>query len=67
MIKFRSASNTQGELAVSQVIRGIAEGLIGFPVQASVQAMSKPEHVAAVTSVYLALYYLSGGVGAAIG
>lgn len=45
MIKFRQADNTQGELAISQIIRGVGEGLIGFPVQAAVQSMTRHERM----------------------
>jgi SIT family siderophore-iron:H+ symporter-like MFS transporter len=41
--------------------------MIGFPIQTAVQSMTRHEHVAAITAGYLTVFYLSGGIGAAIG
>ena len=41
MIRFRTATNSQVELAVVQAVRGIGVGMIGFPVQAAIQSASK--------------------------
>lgn len=43
MIRFRGTENSQGELAMSQVIRGLGVGMIGFPIQAAVQSMTRHE------------------------
>ncbi|SGZ31145.1 BQ5605_C047g12317 [Microbotryum silenes-dioicae] len=67
MVRLRQSTNSQAELAIVQVIRGFGEGCIGFPVQAAIQMTARHEHVAAITAGYLTIYYLSGGVGAAIG
>ncbi|SCV73286.1 BQ2448_7212 [Microbotryum intermedium] len=67
MVRLRQSTNSQAELAIVQVIRGFGEGCIGFPVQAAIQMTAEHEHVAAITAGYLTVYYLSGGVGAAIG
>ncbi|KAL1408004.1 hypothetical protein Q8F55_004801 [Vanrija albida] len=67
MIRYRTSTNSQGELAVVQLIRGFANGLIPFPTQALIQAAAPHEHMAAVTAAWLVVYYLSGGIGSAIG
>ncbi|KWU46655.1 putative siderochrome-iron transporter [Rhodotorula sp. JG-1b] len=59
MIRYRGAGATAGDLAAVQVVRGIAVGSISFPVQAAIQSVTKRE--------YLTLFYLSQGVGSAIG
>lgn len=33
MIRFRTSTNSQAELAIVQVVRGIGSGCIGFPVR----------------------------------
>lgn len=37
MIRYRNSSNTLFELVLPQLFRGLAEGLVGFPVQALIQ------------------------------
>ncbi|KAK4049011.1 hypothetical protein OIV83_004372 [Microbotryomycetes sp. JL201] len=66
MIRYRESTNSQGELAMVQVVRGVAVGCIGFPLQASIQSVVKHEHLGAITAGYLTVYYLAGGVGSAI-
>ncbi|MBW0509012.1 hypothetical protein O181_048727 [Austropuccinia psidii MF-1] len=67
MVKYRSSDNTLFELVLPQLFRGLSEGLVGFPVQAVIQAMTAHQHLASITAFYLTIFYLSGGVGAAIG
>ncbi|GAA5980726.1 hypothetical protein JCM10908_001752 [Rhodotorula pacifica] len=59
MIRYRGSGATTGDLAAVQVIRGIGVGSISFPVQAAIQSVTKRE--------YLTIFYLSQGVGSAIG
>ncbi|KAM0787422.1 hypothetical protein ACM66B_003504 [Microbotryomycetes sp. NB124-2] len=66
MIRYRESTNSQGELAMVQVVRGVAVGCIGFPLQASIQSVVKHEHLGAITAGYLTVYYLAGGIGSAI-
>ncbi|KAK4056011.1 hypothetical protein OIO90_003006 [Microbotryomycetes sp. JL221] len=66
MIRYRESTNSQGELAMVQVVRGVAVGCIGFPLQATIQSVVKHEHLAAITAGYLTVYYLAGGIGSAI-
>ncbi|ORY92512.1 major facilitator superfamily domain-containing protein [Leucosporidium creatinivorum] len=67
MIRYRGSTNSQGDLAMVQVVRGIGSGFIGFPTQAAIQTVTKHEHLAAITAAYLTVYYLAGGIGSAIG
>jgi len=66
MIRFRESTNSQAEIAIVQLLRGVAGGCLGFPLQASIQSVTKHEHLGAVTAGYLTVYYLAGGVGSAI-
>lgn len=67
MIRYRTSTNSQAELAIVQVIRGIASGLLPYPTQSLIQTASPHEHLAAVTAGWLVVYYISGGIGSAIG
>ncbi|SCZ93932.1 BZ3500_MvSof-1268-A1-R1_Chr6-3g08999 [Microbotryum saponariae] len=67
MIRYRQSTNSQADLAMVQVVRGFGVGCIGFPVQAAIQTVSRHEHIAAITAGYLTIYYLSSGIGSAIG
>ncbi|KAG0148444.1 hypothetical protein CROQUDRAFT_654960 [Cronartium quercuum f. sp. fusiforme G11] len=67
MIRYRGSENSLFELVLPQLLRGLAEGLVGFPVQALIQSMTAHEHLASMTAIYLTIFYLSGAVGAAIG
>ncbi|WRT66018.1 uncharacterized protein IL334_002969 [Kwoniella shivajii] len=67
MVRYRTSTNTQGELAVVQLLRGAANGFIPFPTQALIQAAAPHEHLGAITAAWLVVYYLSGGIGSAIG
>ncbi|GAA5834491.1 hypothetical protein JCM9279_004331 [Rhodotorula babjevae] len=67
MIRYRGAGATRGDLIAVQIVRGLGGGCISFPVQAAIQVVSKHEHLAAITAGYLTVFYLSQGVGSAIG
>ncbi|WVQ75788.1 hypothetical protein IAR50_005421 [Cryptococcus sp. DSM 104548] len=67
MIRYRQGTNSQGELAVVQLLRGAANGFIPYPTQALIQAAAPHEHLAAITAGWLVVYYLAGGIGSAIG
>ncbi|GAA5923509.1 uncharacterized protein JCM15063_003670 [Sporobolomyces koalae] len=67
MIRYRGTGATQGDLAAVQVVRGLGVGAISFPLQASIQSVTKHEHLGAITAAYLTVFYLSQGVGSAIG
>ncbi|ODN79379.1 hypothetical protein L202_03381 [Cryptococcus amylolentus CBS 6039] len=67
MIRYRRSTNSQGELAVVQLLRGAANGFIPYPTQALIQAAAPHEHLAAITAGWLVVYYLAGGIGSAIG
>ncbi|SCV67396.1 BQ2448_5007 [Microbotryum intermedium] len=67
MVRYRQSTNSQADLAMVQVVRGLGVGCIGFPVQAAIQTVTKHEYIAAITAGYLTIYYLSSGIGSAIG
>ncbi|KFX86001.1 hypothetical protein V490_09277 [Pseudogymnoascus sp. VKM F-3557] len=50
----------------AQILLGIAGGLFPYTTQASIQAATKHEHVAVITSLFLANYYVGGAFGNAI-
>jgi SIT family siderophore-iron:H+ symporter-like MFS transporter len=41
--------------------------MISFPTQAAIQSVTKHEHLASITACNLLVYYLSGGIGSAVG
>lgn len=43
MIRYRGSTNSQVELAMVQVVRGVGAGFIGFPTQAAIQSVTKHE------------------------
>ena len=67
MTRFRGQSNSLVELGAMQILKGCANGLIAFPVQAALQSVCNHENVALITSAWLALYYIGRAVGSAIG
>ncbi|GAA5850578.1 hypothetical protein JCM5353_006807 [Sporobolomyces roseus] len=67
MIRYRGAGASQGDLAAVQVVRGLGVGAISFPLQACIQSVTKHEHLGAITASYLVVFYLSQGIGSAIG
>lgn len=63
LIEFRGGGGGNGSGSVEgmiggQFLLGFAGGLFPYPVQALVQAAAKHEHVAMITSLYLALYQI---------
>ena len=67
MVRFRQSTNSTGEIIAVQIVRGIGAGMISFPTQAAIQSVSKHEHLASITAFNLLIYYISGGIGSAIG
>ena len=49
MIRFRGQSNSLGDLATMQVLKGLGLGLISFPTQNAVQMASKHERSSSLT------------------
>ncbi|GAA6003384.1 hypothetical protein JCM10207_000308 [Rhodosporidiobolus poonsookiae] len=66
-VRYRDANASQGNLAGVQVLRGIAGGMIGFPLQASIQSVAKREHIGAVTAMQLLMHSMAAAIGSAIG
>lgn len=59
MIRYRTSTNSVGELAVVQIIRGISNGLLPYPTQSLIQAASPHEQLASITAGWLVIYYIS--------
>ena len=53
MIRYRQSSNSQVELAIVQVVRGLGAGCIGFPVQAAIQSAAKHERESPVLTRFV--------------
>ncbi|KAK1723167.1 major facilitator superfamily transporter [Colletotrichum acutatum] len=58
-----ASSPSQSGLIAGQIIMGLAGGLFAYPTQASIQASSDREHVAVVTSLYLAIFNVGSALG----
>ncbi|KAK1464261.1 major facilitator superfamily transporter [Colletotrichum paranaense] len=58
-----ASSASQSGLIAGQIIMGLAGGLFAYPTQASIQASSDREHVAVVTSLYLAIFNVGSALG----
>ncbi|KFY19524.1 hypothetical protein V493_07924 [Pseudogymnoascus sp. VKM F-4281 (FW-2241)] len=68
LIHYRGGTGDSSHSGVigAQVLLGIAGGLFPYTAQASIQAATKHEHVAVITALYLANYYVGGAFGNAI-
>ncbi|KAF6819483.1 MFS sit siderophore-iron:H+ symporter [Colletotrichum plurivorum] len=58
-----ASPSSQSGLIAGQVIMGLAGGLFAYPTQASIQASADREHVAVITSLYLALFNVGSALG----
>lgn len=65
LIHFRGGYDDSAHAGIvgAQILLGIGGGFFPYPAQASIQAATKHEHVAAVTGLYLSSY----SIGAALG
>ncbi|KAJ5668963.1 Major facilitator superfamily domain general substrate transporter [Penicillium macrosclerotiorum] len=65
LIYFRGGASGSSHSGVigGQVLLGLAGGMFPYPAQASIQAVSKHEHLAVVTGIYLASYNIGSAVG----
>ncbi|KAF7719532.1 Uncharacterized protein PECH_001528 [Penicillium ucsense] len=65
LIHFRGGANRSSHSGVigGQVLLGIAGGMFPYPAQASIQAVSKHEHLAVVTGIFLASYNIGSALG----
>ncbi|KIY73548.1 MFS general substrate transporter [Cylindrobasidium torrendii FP15055 ss-10] len=68
LIRFRGGSGGSSHSAIigAQIVLGIAGGMFAYPTQASIQFTTKHEHLAMVTSLYLASYQIGSALGGAI-
>ncbi|KAJ5647116.1 Siderophore iron transporter 1 [Penicillium lividum] len=65
LIHFRGGSGQSSHSGVigGQILLGIAGGLFPYPAQASIQAVSKHEHLAVITGIFLASYNIGSALG----
>ncbi|EPS29235.1 Siderophore iron transporter 1 [Penicillium oxalicum] len=65
LIHFRGGADGSSHSGVigGQVLLGIAGGMFPYPAQASIQAVSKHEHLAVVTGIFLASYNIGSALG----
>ncbi|KMP06227.1 siderophore iron transporter 1 [Coccidioides immitis H538.4] len=68
LIHYRGGTGSASHSGIvgAQVLLGIAGGLFPYPAQASIQAATKHEHVAVITGLYLACYYIGSAIGNSI-
>lgn len=66
LIKFRGGESSHSGIIGGQILLGIGAGFFTYPVQVSLQSCVSHEHMATVTAVYLAAYYMGSSVGSAI-
>jgi SIT family siderophore-iron:H+ symporter-like MFS transporter len=67
MIRFRQSGNALAVFFVIQVMKGAGVGCISFPVQAVIQSAAPHEQLSSITAAYLVIFYMSSGIGSAIG
>ena len=63
LIHFRGGTNSKSGIIGALCFLGFGAGFFTYPTQASVQAVTDHEHMAAVTSLYLASYYIGSALG----
>ncbi|KAJ5674996.1 Major facilitator superfamily domain general substrate transporter [Penicillium maclennaniae] len=68
LIYYRGGAGSSSHSGVigGQILLGIAGGMFSYPAQASIQAVSKHEHLAVVTGIYLASYNIGSALGNSI-
>lgn len=68
LIRYRGGATEPDHAGViaAQVVLGIGGGLFPYPTLASIQAATKHEHVAAITSLYFAAYNFGAALGNAV-
>ncbi|GAA6044709.1 hypothetical protein JCM8097_000241 [Rhodosporidiobolus ruineniae] len=66
-VRYRDAHASQGDLAGVQVLRGIAGGMIGYPLQAAIQSSAARTDIAHVTAMQLLMHSMAAAIGSAIG
>lgn len=66
LIRYRGGGGGYSGIVGAQCVLGIAGGMFSYPTQASVQARTKHAHVAVVTGLYLAAYYIGSALGSTV-
>lgn len=67
MIRFRQSGNAKAGFYMIQIMKGVGIGCISFPTQAIIQSAAPHEQLAGITAAYLVIFYMTSGIGAAIG
>jgi SIT family siderophore-iron:H+ symporter-like MFS transporter len=63
MIRYRTSTNSNAELYLVQIIRGMASAFIPYPCQSLIQSAAPHEQLAAITAGWLVVYYIAVGEG----
>ncbi|KAF5097119.1 hypothetical protein D0Z00_002517 [Geotrichum galactomycetum] len=66
LVYYRGGSDSHSGIIGSLCLLGFGAGFFTYPTQASIQATTNHEHMAIVTSLYLASYYLGSAFGGAV-
>lgn len=66
LIHFRGGDASRSGIIGSLCLLGFGAGFFTYPTQASIQAVTDHEHMAVVTSLYLASYYIGSALGGSI-
>ncbi|KAM0792668.1 hypothetical protein ACM66B_002448 [Microbotryomycetes sp. NB124-2] len=63
LVRFRGGSSDSAGMIGAQVVLGVAGGLFPYPGQALIQSTTKRQHLAIITSLYLAAYNIGSALG----
>lgn len=66
LIYYRGGTSSHAGIVGAMVVLGMGGGFFTYPTQVSLQSCVSHDHMATVTSVYLASYYIGASVGSAI-
>lgn len=66
LIHFRGGTDSKSGIIGSLCFLGFGAGMFTYPTQALLQAQTDHEHMAVLTSLYLASYYIGSAIGACV-
>ncbi|KAA8909352.1 hypothetical protein TRICI_004545 [Trichomonascus ciferrii] len=66
LIHYRGGESSHSGIVGAMVVLGIGTGFFTYPTQVSLQSCVNHQHMATVTSMYLAFYWIGSSVGSAI-
>jgi SIT family siderophore-iron:H+ symporter-like MFS transporter len=66
LIHYRGGEGSHSGIVGAMVVLGIGTGFFTYPTQVSLQSCVNHQHMATVTSMYLAFYWIGSSVGSAI-